>query len=145
MFLNITPVVTAVMGSYDQLDVLCIDDNADILAIIEVSLSLDSGVQVRAASDWTQALRLLANDCYRPDCILLDERMPDGSGKLLLGEIRAMERHAATPVIFLTASVRARDVEQMHALGAVGVIPKPFDPTCLAQQVRRMLDGSGCF
>ena len=46
---------------------------------------------------------------------------------------------AAIPVIFLTAKVQRGDVGRYVALGAVGAIPKPFDPMRLPSEIRGIL------
>jgi CheY-like chemotaxis protein len=38
----------------------------------------------------------------------------------------------------MTAKVQPHEVEQLIALGAVGVIAKPFDPMTLSDQVRAL-------
>jgi response regulator RpfG family c-di-GMP phosphodiesterase len=43
---------------------------------------------------------------------------------------------ASIPVLFMTARAQAREVDHFRSLGAVGVIPKPFDPMTLAASVR---------
>jgi CheY-like chemotaxis protein len=42
-------------------------------------------------------------------------------------------------MIFLTAKVLAIDLSEFAELGVAGVIPKPFDPLRLAQQVAKIL------
>ena len=41
-----------------------------------------------------------------------------------------------TPAIFLTAKALPAEVERYKKLGALDVIPKPFDPMALADQVK---------
>jgi two-component system OmpR family response regulator len=43
-------------------------------------------------------------------------------------------------VIFMTAKVQPRELAHYLALGAIGVIPKPFDPMSLADEVRQLWD-----
>jgi CheY-like chemotaxis protein len=42
-------------------------------------------------------------------------------------------------VLFMTARAQTREVEHFIALGAQGVISKPFDPMTLASQVQSHL------
>jgi DNA-binding response OmpR family regulator len=44
-----------------------------------------------------------------------------------------------TPVIFMTARAQATERARLLDLGAVGVIPKPFDPMGLAGQLRALV------
>lgn len=51
-----------------------------------------------------------------------------------------MEGYAQIPVIFMTAKVMQSEVEEYKALGAVAVIPKPFDPMTLADRIREIME-----
>jgi two-component system OmpR family response regulator len=123
----------------ETLNVLCIDDDEDALIIAGISLGLDREISARTARGGSDALAILRQPDTRVDCILLDVRMPDISGPDLLTVIRTLGGHARTPVIFLTASVREVDAKHYAALGAIGMIAKPFDPLALAAQVRRLV------
>jgi HPt (histidine-containing phosphotransfer) domain-containing protein len=46
---------------------------------------------------------------------------------------------AGIPVIFMTARAQTRELDRFRSLGALGVIPKPFDPMTLAASVRSYL------
>jgi two-component system OmpR family response regulator len=122
-----------------RLNILCVDDDEDIRAILEMSLGLDGVTDARTVSSEREALELLSGTAWQPDCILLDVRISDTDGRALLDKIRRLTKHAATPVIFLTASVRHADLESYRALGAAGVIAKPFDPLALASHIRSLL------
>jgi two-component system OmpR family response regulator len=138
------PVEAAKAKATPTLSVFCIDDDKELLFIAELALGLDDRISTASAPTADEALRRLLAPSYRPDCILLDRAMPDVDGRLLLGEIRNIPHHQTTPVIFLTAHVMQADVKDYGALGACGVITKPFDPFQLAQQVRRALAGESC-
>jgi two-component system OmpR family response regulator len=125
--------------SAPSLSVFCIDNDEELLLIAGLALGLDGRISTASASTADDALRQLIAPSYRPDCILLDRSMPDVDGRLLFGEIRNIPHLQTTPVIFLTAHVMAEDVKDYVALGACGIITKPFDPLRLAQQVRRTL------
>jgi response regulator RpfG family c-di-GMP phosphodiesterase len=68
--------------------------------------------------------------------ILLDVMMPGLDGPATLVQLRESVSTAGIPVIFMTARAQAREVDRFCQLGAVGVIPKPFDPMTLAASVR---------
>lgn len=121
------------------LSILCVDDDPDVLRIIGMSLRLDREISVRCVSSANDALRLLIDLSYKPDCILLDVVMPQVTGTLLFGEVRRLLHHRETPVIFLTAGVRSIDLQHYAALGVSGIIGKPFDATRLADQIRQLL------
>ena len=124
------------------LKILQVEDEPDIREITALSFDLDTDVQLRAASSGVEALDVLAGG-FVPDVILLDVMMPQLDGPSTLTRIRALPGHADTPVIFLTARTQARERSRYLALGAIGVITKPFDPMTLGQQVRAMLTETG--
>jgi CheY-like chemotaxis protein len=49
-----------------------------------------------------------------------------GSTTLML--LRGNPLTANTPVVFMTARAQTRELDRFRSLGALGVIPKPFDP-----------------
>jgi len=71
----------------------------------------------------------------RPDLVLLDVMMPGLDGPGTLTRMRSDPALAQIPVVFMTAKAMPQEVARFRELGAAGVIPKPFDPMKLAQQV----------
>jgi two-component system OmpR family response regulator len=59
-------------------------------------------------------------------------------GPSTLKAMRALDATTKTPVIFMTAKVQAGEVAHYKALGALDVIPKPFDPMALSAQIQRI-------
>ena len=118
--------------------VLIIDDDADIRRIAGLSLSRLGGMVVIEAAGGAEGVRRAAED--PPDAILLDMMMPFMNGSETLAALRAQPETALTPVIFLTAKSVQVEVERMKALGAAGVLIKPFDPRTLAADLRALLN-----
>lgn len=56
-------------------------------------------------------------------------------GPSTLARLRESDKTRAIPVIFLTAKVQAGDRRRLSALGAAGIIAKPFDPMSLAGEI----------
>lgn len=119
------------------LKVLYVDDEPDIREVAVMALELDPGVDAQGAASGDEALALLTEGRFRPDVVLLDVMMPRQDGPAVLASMR--ERGLAVPVIFITARARSHEVAGFLELGAVGVIPKPFDPMTLALEVRAVL------
>jgi two-component system, OmpR family, response regulator len=127
----------------EPLKVLYVDDDDDIRTVAVMSLGLDPTMLVHEASSGAAALELLRGGGWRPDVALLDVMMPDMDGPTLLQHIRALPGHAALPVIFMTARARREDLDRYAALGARGVITKPFDPLMLPAEIRSTLAVNG--
>lgn len=120
------------------LHVLYVDDDDDIREIATLALELDPGLKVTAFSGGEAALKALDGG-LRPDVVLLDVMMPDMDGPATLAAMRERSALTATPVIFITARAQAHEKDRFVALGAVGVITKPFDPMDLADDLRAIL------
>ncbi|MFN7948210.1 MAG: response regulator [Blastocatellia bacterium] len=117
--------------------ILIIDDEADIRLIAKVSLSRIGGMEVIDADNGAEGVRRAAEEM--PDAILLDVMMPLMDGPATFSALRGNAATAAIPVIFLTAKAMRSEIERLQALGAAGVLTKPFDPLTLPEQLRRIL------
>jgi two-component system OmpR family response regulator len=120
--------------------ILYVDDEADIREVATLALALDPELEVRGCASGAEALA--AVDGWRPDLILLDVMMPDMDGPTTLTKLRSNPAAHAIPVVFITARTQARERERFLALGAVGIIAKPFDAMQLAQTAKGFLQGA---
>ncbi len=120
------------------LTVMHVDDEPDIREVAAIALDLDADLTVTSVPSGSEALKRLAEGA-RPDVVLLDVMMPGMDGPSVLARLREMEGLATTPVIFMTARAQSDEVERLKALGALGVVVKPFDPMTLAGQLRDIL------
>ena len=117
--------------------ILLVDDEADIRLIAEISLSNLGGWQVIQAASGPEAIALAARE--KPDLVLLDVMMPGMDGPATLEKLREAEDGHSTPVIFMTAKVQKAEIDRLLGLGVRGLIPKPFDPMTLPDEIRRIL------
>lgn len=112
------------------------DDDPDIRAIAELSLSLDPNFRVRLAESGRTALKLASEKV--PDLILLDMMMPEMDGLDTFAALKEIIDPLPI-VVFVTARTQPEDVARLIALGASGVIPKPFDPMAFPALVRNFV------
>lgn len=117
--------------------VLIVDDEADIRRIACLGLARLGSCDVVEAQSGAQALEQARQ--AQPDVILLDVMMPGQDGPTTLEVLRADPSTASIPVVFLTAKAMPSEIARLTALGAAGVLTKPFDPRTLADQVRARL------
>ena len=118
--------------------ILHVDDEPDIREIVDLSLGLNPDFQVRSCASGDEALAAAAE--WSPELILLDVMMPRMDGPTTLSGLRKNPKTTDIPVLFMTARAQPREIEQFIALGAQGVISKPFDPMTLAFTVRNHLE-----
>ena len=113
--------------------VLYVEDDPDIRAVGTFALGI-GGLTVNSCASGNEALA--AADGFRPQLILLDVMMPGMDGPATLRALRELDATSATPVVFMTAKVQPKEVAVYRDMGAVEVIPKPFDPMTLATVIR---------
>ena len=117
--------------------VLIIDDEEDIRELARISLERVGGLEVLAAASGPEGLELAASE--QPDAIVLDAMMPGMDGPETLTQLKAGDATEQIPVVFLTGSVQEVERDRFMSLGAVGILPKPFDPMRLADDLRSCL------
>jgi two-component system, sensor histidine kinase and response regulator len=116
--------------------VLVVDDNEANRSLARSTLE-DEGYEVILAAGGADGVDAFQNE--RPDCVLLDVRMPDIDGFCVCERIRALPHGPETPILFLTA---LRDVDTFdRALRAGGddFLTKPIRPTELVIRVQSAL------
>lgn len=72
----------------------------------------------------------------KPDAIVLDVGMPDGSGLYFLRELRETSK---TPVLLLTESGKDKDIELGFKSGCNDYLPKPYSFGVLLARLRNLL------
>ena len=116
--------------------ILYVEDEPDIRMVAQMALQAVGGFTVIACASGQEALD--AAPGASADLLLLDVMMPGMDGPSTLKALRALPATANTPVIFMTAKVQAAEVAVYKGLGALEVIPKPFDPMELSAQIQRI-------
>ncbi|KAA0890575.1 response regulator [Pusillimonas sp. ANT_WB101] len=101
--------------------VLLVEDEREMAAWLERALA-QSGFLPEHAPDAASAERLLAINDY--DAVIMDLRLPDKHGLVLLREMR--NRGDITPVLILTAQGALQDRVRGLNLGADDFLTKPF-------------------
>lgn len=117
--------------------VLIVDDDDNIRLIAQMSLEGLTTWKIQEARSGKEALTCLAGEL--PDVILLDVMMPDMTGVDVFGQAKTLLGDNLPRVIFMTAKVQASEIEKYRALGAAGVIMKPFDPMKLPEQIEEAI------
>jgi FixJ family two-component response regulator len=115
----------------DRVLVAVVDDDASLLRALG-RLLRGRGYEVAAYASAGAFLAALPE--RRPDCLLLDFRMPGMSGLELLEALKA--RDAGIPVIVMTAFGGDDIADRCLAAGAVAVLPKPVQDASLLHALR---------
>lgn len=120
------------MSSNDSaLTVLIVDDEMTIRSTLAEAVRTWGYRTIEAA---TRAETLTIVERERPDAILLDVKLPDGSGISVLAELR--KRSPELVIIMITGYVTPEDAFEAGVKHAYGYVSKPID----LDQVRLKLD-----
>jgi two-component system, OmpR family, response regulator RegX3 len=113
--------------------ILLVEDEESITAPLSEALARE-GFDTSVAGSAAAALELAGKQ--RPDLVLLDVMLPDGSGFEVARELR---RGSRVPIIMLTARGEEADRVAGLELGADDYVVKPFSARELVARVRAVL------
>ena len=117
--------------------VLVIDENVTIVELIRHAVMLYGKYDVVVAYDGVQGLERFYDE--RPDCVIVDVKMPRMDGYQVVRCIRGDSDLAHTPLIILSAM--NEDDDKMTGLlsGVDEYLAKPFKPSVLCATLDRVM------
>ncbi len=121
------------------LTVVVADDDADIRALVAISVSKAGLEIVAAVSDGQLAIDAVRH--YRPDIAILDVTMPLLTGLEVTAAIRAEPDIAGTRVLLLSAGVGEIANAAGLEAGADDFLGKPFSPKQLTAHLLAFANG----
>lgn len=119
--------------------ILVVDDEPHIRRVTELSMK-PLGRRVLTAGDGLEALRIAQRE--QPCVILLDHVMPVMDGKDALAKLKADPATSHIPVVILSARGQLAVGQYGGFEAATLFVAKPFSPTLLRQEVRRLMGQS---
>ncbi len=122
---------TAVLAKHA---VLCVEDDPIVQLMLE-DVVVGAGASCAVVGTARDAEAQLANSRF--DLVLLDRRLPDSDGLLLM---QAIKNSSDCPVIVLSAMNDTRDKLLGIGLGAAEYVTKPFNPLELSARIRQLLN-----
>lgn len=124
------------MGSNGK-RILVAEDDRFLRRACEMSLR-QMGYTVLLAKDGEEALKFIQQE--PPDLVLLDLLMPKLTGLEVLRAMKSSELTRSIPVLILTNSSRAQDIEEIRELGADGYQVKAnLSLEALSSKVKKLL------
>lgn len=119
---------------------LLIDDEASFTRILALNLEETGRFEVRVENDGRRALETARE--FLPDLILLDVVMPDVDGGEIAGDLRQDPTLKTVPIVYLTAIVSQREVEERSGMiGGRVFVAKPVEKNALIEVIDRELRG----
>jgi DNA-binding NarL/FixJ family response regulator len=116
---------------------LVVDDEPNLLRAVAACLKTEN-YEVSTARSGHEALVNLAESV--PDLIISDIRMPGMDGYKLARQLRASQRTALVPIVFLTAKDETADRIEGFRAGVDAYLTKPFEPDELIAVVNGILN-----
>tara|TARA_R110000868_G_scaffold5138_5_gene31789 strand:+ start:16861 stop:17256 length:396 start_codon:yes stop_codon:yes gene_type:complete len=116
--------------------ILYIEDVKSIAMVAVMVLEDLGGFEVRHFLSGQEAIDALPD--FAPQLVLLDVMMPGMDGPEALRRIRELPEGRDLPAIFMTAKAQVHEQDDYIAMGALGVIVKPFEPISLSDTIREM-------
>lgn len=104
--------------------VLIADDDRVFTELISSKLR-DKGFQVLMAFDAMQAVMIANKSC--PDAILLDVKMPGGTGLEAIRQLKISNKTNNIPIIAVSAVDNPSLPDVLKGLGAIGFLAKPVN------------------
>lgn len=134
------------MSELSEALVLHVEDNADDEMLVKRALKGVTQNTIVVARDGKEAFSYLfegkllggLTEHRLPDLILLDLKLPIIGGLELLEKIRSDETTKNIPVVVLTSSDEARDVQKCYQLGVNSYVSKPVDFQKFIEAVKRI-------
>ena len=122
------------------LDVLIVDDNANLRMLVRTILRSFGVRDIRQASDGTAALEEI--DRLAPSLIISDWEMSPMNGREFLRATRRIGREPLCfiPVVVLTAHASRQIIEEAFDAGATQLLVKPVTPANLLQRINWVLE-----
>ena len=116
--------------------ILLVEDDDTNRKLVRIVLGGER-YRISEAVSVEQALALLRDE--RPDLLLLDIRLGDGSGLDVIRSVRADPAFYRVPVLAITAQAMKDDESRFLAAGFDGYLSKPIDTRRLPEVVARFI------
>lgn len=117
------------------LNLLVVDDEAQILELLDVTLNL-KGYQVETALSGPEALQRLETQVF--DVIIMDVLMTPWDGFETLRRMYQRWGAALPPVVFLSGLNRPDQMPFLHESVLEDYLVKPFRPSQLVEAIERL-------
>ncbi|MDD5428538.1 MAG: response regulator [Candidatus Omnitrophica bacterium] len=116
--------------------ILIVEDESDLREFVKMRLEAND-YEVIVASDGKEGFEKASHE--NPDLILLDLMLPKVDGYWICNLLKNDKRHAAIPIIIVTAKSGADSMKLAKDCGADAYVVKPFEIGDLLSKIASLL------
>jgi two-component system chemotaxis response regulator CheY len=116
--------------------ILLVDDDQLMHRLFQHHLQR-AGYEMLSAMNGRDAIEIASRQ--PPDLIVMDIMMPGIDGLAALRELKKADATKAIPVIIITANSHILAGKESETAGAAVFLTKPFSPTQLLNEIRRLV------
>ncbi len=117
-----------------DLKILIVEDEPELRKILSLLL-VRKGLQVTTASNGNEGFAQIESQPF--DVVISDVKMPYCDGIQLLSKIR--QRDSRVPYVYLATGFADINEQEAIALGARGLVHKPFNIQMIVEQIEKCL------
>ena len=114
------------------------DDDVDAMIFERAIGQIDPDIRVIRAENGAQAIEMLATE--RPNLVVMDIRMPKMDGKEALKLIKQDESLRKIPVIMMSTSARAEDIDYCYTNYTNAYLVKPLETDESQNIIKKLVD-----
>jgi len=116
--------------------ILVVDDEPYMHVLLRHHLQR-SGFATLKATNGREAIAVATHE--QPSAVVMDVMMEEMDGLAALKELKSSERTKGIPVIMITANAHQITRDMAEASGAALFMTKPFSPTKLMQELKKLV------
>lgn len=116
--------------------IVVIDDNANNL-LLEKDILEFAGFEVFCAANAADGIAMVRKE--KPDIIIMDVRLPDMPGTEAIEILRQDKETSEIPVVFVTASVMEKDIEEIAKIPNSGYMSKPINTRTFVEEISQFI------
>lgn len=135
---NISPQVY--VANANRQSILYVEDNPSNKALVQAIIQRQSHLKIDCVSTIKEAQHYLRE--VTPALILLDLHLPDGSGELLVNQLKSSPNHQHIPIMILSADALPETIQRLQNCGVDYYLTKPLDVAMFNKHIKELLSSS---
>lgn len=116
---------------------LLIEHEASLRDVLGACLGELGDWDVTASQSLQEGISLCKH--HRPDVILVDASTPEDDALLLMELLKRDSLNQAIPIVLISAKADWFTAHELHQMGFLGAISKPFNPSTLSAKIHHLM------